>query len=74
MQQALERLHATCKLCELRLTALDPSLILQRGYAWLTQEDGIPVTGVAQVQAGQHLLATLADGAVAVQVQGVQPN
>jgi exodeoxyribonuclease VII large subunit len=74
LQQALQHLHATCKLCELRLTALDPSLILQRGYAWLTQEDGIPVTGVAQVQAGQHLLATLADGAVAVQVQGVQPN
>jgi exodeoxyribonuclease VII large subunit len=73
-QQALQRSHATCEHAELRLRALDPSLILQRGFAWLTRDDGRPVTGVAQVQAGQHLLATLSDGAVAVRVQGVQPN
>ena len=36
--------------------------MLQRGYAWLTDAQGLAVTGVAQVQAGQGLAATLADG------------
>ena len=49
-------------------------MILQRGYAWLTREDGKPVTTVAQISAGQHLSATLADGAVDLSVRGVRRN
>ncbi len=44
------------------LDLLDPRLVLQRGYAWLADAQGLAVTGVAQVQAGQALTATLADG------------
>jgi len=73
-QQALQRLQESCGRSELRLKALDPARVLQRGYAWLTQEDGQPVTGIKQVRTGQHLVATLSDGAVDLQVQGKRAN
>jgi exodeoxyribonuclease VII large subunit len=72
-QQALRSLQLRRDRTELHLKALDPSRVLKRGYAWLSGDDGRPVTGVAQVQVGRHLLATLADGAVAVQVEGIHP-
>lgn len=53
----------------LRLQLLDPSLVLQRGYAWLVDADGHAVTRVAQTHPGQWLRATLADGALSVVVQ-----
>ena len=53
----------------LRLQLLDPSLVLQRGYAWLTDTEGRAVTRAAQTHAGQLLRATLADGALPVVVQ-----
>ncbi|MFZ4479436.1 MAG: exodeoxyribonuclease VII large subunit [Rhodoferax sp.] len=46
----------------LRLGLLDPSLVLQRGYAWLTSSDGRTVSSVRQTHCGQLLQATLADG------------
>lgn len=56
-QQRLER-------AGLRLQLLDPSLVLQRGYAWLADENGHTITRVAQTHAGQALQATLVDGKV----------
>lgn len=47
-----------------RLELLDPRLVLQRGYALLTDLDGTAVTRVAQTRAGQALRATLSDGEV----------
>lgn len=59
----------------LRLQLLDPRLVLQRGYALLTdQATGRPVTSVQQVKEGQALRAALADGAVDVGVEHVVPN
>jgi len=52
----------------LRLELLDPRLVLQRGYALLTDEQGLAVTSVHQTHAGQPLRATLADGEVALTV------
>lgn len=46
----------------LRLGLLDPTLVLQRGYAWLRNRDGDTVTSVRQTQVGESLRATLADG------------
>ncbi len=46
----------------LRLGLLDPSLVLQRGYAWLSSAQGLTVSSVRQTHAGQALRATLADG------------
>ena len=44
------------------LGLLDPKLILQRGYAWLSDSDGHALTSVKNIAAGQALQATLADG------------
>lgn len=53
----------------LRLQLLDPALVLQRGYAWLTDADGHAVTRTSQARVGQALRATLADGMLDVTVQ-----
>jgi exodeoxyribonuclease VII large subunit len=47
-----------------RLGALDPQRVLERGYAWLQDEAGRPVTRAAQAAPGDALTATLADGQV----------
>jgi exodeoxyribonuclease VII large subunit len=52
----------------LRLELLDPRLVLQRGYALLADEAGRPVTSAADTHPGQALVATLADGEVALTV------
>jgi exodeoxyribonuclease VII large subunit len=61
---ARERLHRAA----LRLELLDPKLVLQRGFAWLSDADGHAVTSVAQTTEGQALQATLADGVVDLRV------
>jgi exodeoxyribonuclease VII large subunit len=48
----------------LRLRLLDPSLVLQRGYAWLHDRDGQTISSVGQTRPGQRLQASLADGQV----------
>lgn len=49
---------------QLRLCLLDPKLVLARGYAWLADMNGDPVTSAKGTRAGQALRATLADGEV----------
>jgi exodeoxyribonuclease VII large subunit len=61
---ARERLHRAA----LRLELLDPKLVLQRGFAWLSDADGQAITSVAQTTQGQALQATLADGVVDLRV------
>jgi exodeoxyribonuclease VII large subunit len=61
---ARERLNRA----ELRLQLLDPKLVLQRGFAWLTDADGQAVTSVTHTAEGQALQATLADGVVDLRV------
>jgi exodeoxyribonuclease VII large subunit len=56
----------------LRLGLLDPSLVLQRGYAWLSTAQGDAITSVSQTASGQAVRATLSDGAVDLRVTG--PN
>ncbi len=62
-----ERLHRV----ELRLGLLDPSLVLQRGYAWLSDAQGVPVSRTAGLQPGDAVCATLADGTVDLSVTAV---
>jgi exodeoxyribonuclease VII large subunit len=54
----------------LRLELLDPQLVLERGYAWLSDAQGSAVTRASQTHAGQALCATLADGEVDLMVSG----
>lgn len=64
LQRGLQRRDERLQRAALRLGLLDPSLVLQRGYAWLSEHDGKTVTSVRQTRPGQRLRATLADGAV----------
>jgi exodeoxyribonuclease VII large subunit len=48
----------------LKLDLLDPKLVLQRGYAWLQDDQGQTVVSRKQLAAGQRVSATLADGTV----------
>lgn len=64
-EQRLIRLSAS-------LAALDPARVLRRGYAWLSDAGGRPVTSVAALAPGDDLTAALADGHVAVRVTAVE--
>ena len=55
----------------LRLAACDPHQVLRRGYAWLADGQGRPVTGAAGLAAGDRLQAQWADGRAAVTVDAV---
>ena len=57
-----------------RLLGRDPTLVLQRGYAWLADEEGRTITQVGQTFAGQALQATLADGKVDLTVSPREKN
>lgn len=67
-QRCVERLHERLERSRLRLGLLDPALVLQRGYAWITDKQGHTVTRADQVRPGQALLATLAQGAIDLRV------
>lgn len=54
----------------LRLALLDPQLVLERGYAWLQDETGHPISRASQAWVGQPLAAILADGRVDMTVTG----
>lgn len=51
------------------LALLDPRLVLQRGYAYLTDSKGRAVTRVAQALPGAEVQATLADGVLPLRVR-----
>lgn len=69
---ALARSRHRLERAELRLQALHPQRVLQRGYALLSDAQGLPVTRVGQVQPGQDLRATLADGQIGLTARDVR--
>jgi exodeoxyribonuclease VII large subunit len=73
-ERADQRMQDRIQRSAVRLELLDPSLVLKRGYAWLTQEDGHALTSVGQVRQGQRVRATLADGGVDMAVLGLDLN
>jgi len=60
----LQRNRQLIERAQLRLELLDPKLVLQRGYAWLADLQGNPITLAKATHVGQPLRATLADGEV----------
>ena len=69
LTRTLEQHAQRCERMELRLAALDPHRVLERGYAWLSDESGHALTRVGQLSAGQAVQATLADGSVGLVVR-----
>ena len=57
------------------LAVLDPTAVLQRGYAALQRaDDGLPVFSVAQAETGTRIVAFLADGALESSVDVTLPR
>ena len=68
VQQTPAKARERLQRAALRLDLLDPKLVLQRGFAWLSDAHGHAITSVGQTQEGQDLQATLADGVVDLRV------
>jgi exodeoxyribonuclease VII large subunit len=57
------------------LAALDPTAVLQRGYAALQRtDDGLPIFSVSQAEPGTSIVALLADGSLTSSVEAVLPR
>lgn len=63
-EASLQRGRQRVERAQLRLELLDPKLVLKRGYAWLADLQGQPITSQKKTHAGQPVRATLADGEV----------
>ena len=68
-QQSLNDRQQQLRNFETRLGLLDPHLVLDRGYAWLTDDAGQALTKVGDFEAHQTVTATLADGQIDLQVK-----
>ena len=56
----------------MRLRALDPTQVLARGYAWLSDDAGRAVTSVQRLAVGASLHAVMSDGVADVRVTEVR--
>jgi len=63
-ERALVQRRERLERVALRLRLLDPALVLQRGYAWLTDADGRAIVSAKNLHAGDAVVARLADGEV----------
>ena len=69
LQRSLVDRHQRLERAALRLQLLDPRLVLQRGYALLSDAEGRTITSVHQAPPGTALRATLADGSLDLTVR-----
>lgn len=56
---------------EARLSALNPHKVLERGFAWLTDDSGQPMTRASQAHAGGKVTGVLADGLLRMNITEV---
>lgn len=68
LERAVAQRHDRLERMALRLRLLDPALVLQRGYAWLTDANGRAVVSARQLAPGDAVVARLADGEVGLTV------
>lgn len=69
LRRGLDRQRDRLARSEAALALLDPSLVLRRGYAYLTDDSGRAITSVAQALPGSPVRATLADGELPLRVR-----
>jgi exodeoxyribonuclease VII large subunit len=70
-QQGVLQSHRLANLAT-RLAAADPHQVLRRGYAWISDPNGVAVQSVHAVALHQRLRAVWADGQAQVQVTEVE--
>lgn len=64
IQRGLQQQQMQLARLALRLELLDPHLVLERGYAWISDTQGRALSSCSQFQPGQAVTATLSDGTV----------
>ena len=70
LRRAWRQQHERCQRQASALALLDPQLVLERGYAYLSDAAGNTVSRSAQLSPGQALRATLSDGQIGLTVDG----
>ncbi len=73
LQRGLQVQAQRLERATLRLGLLDPHLVLERGYAWLSDTQGQTISSCQQTRPGQALQATLVDGTVDLTVASPLP-
>lgn len=69
LQRALRQQQERWQSQASALALLDPQLVLERGYAYLSDEAGNTITRTAQTRPGQALRATLSNGQIDLTVE-----
>jgi exodeoxyribonuclease VII large subunit len=72
LASAVSRLQDRLTRAERGLALLDPQLVLQRGYAWVTDEAGRTVTSTKKLTLGQALQVQLSQGQAEVTVRDLE--
>jgi exodeoxyribonuclease VII large subunit len=68
----LERLRLRIDAQAARLAALDPRRVMSRGYAWVTDASGRPLSTVRDVKTGELLRASWDDGSADARVERIE--
>jgi exodeoxyribonuclease VII large subunit len=68
LQRAWQQQARRLERASLRLNLLDPHLVLARGYAMLSDDQGNTIASCQQTAPGQAVIATLVDGTVDLRV------
>ena len=68
----ISRARAELNQLSVKLRALDPSAVLERGYAILTDENGRAISGVTSMQAGDHVAIRMHDGTADAKIDQVR--
>lgn len=69
LQRAVQHQRARLERGAAALALLDPQVVLERGFAYLSDVHGHAVTRAAALQSGQSVQATLADGRLTLTVE-----
>ena len=70
----MQRSQHQLERAQLRLELLDPRLVLKRGYAWVTDDDGQALTRAQDLALGQKLRLHLSQGQAGVTVSELYPT
>jgi len=74
LKELLESQKQRVQRSGIRLELLDPSLVLSRGYAWLSDQEGVPITLAAKTKPKERVKAVLSDGEVDLEVAEIRLN
>jgi exodeoxyribonuclease VII large subunit len=71
-REQLARAHRALEQAQLRLGLLDPALVLERGYAWLSDASGKPIVDGRGLNPGERIQASLSHARLELSVLAVQ--